>query len=310
MRNYNQSASRVNQNIPAGHSQHRNKPKPKVTRDPYLMAQSWQFADESDAPRRAAHLRWLKRQVWRGFAIKGLSSTAKELSQFLNIPQRTVERTIRLLGLQGFLSDVRVLAVRDRHGKRLFKRARMLRKLNLQALLESNVAVCYGQCGGDTSTQASTTQEDSKQDSEHDTSWLAKPKSASHNAEVSNKTSEAIPRQPQERHFGATELLTRFAKLLEYSIAEADCRLGWIFYRAARRRSYYSEIGARIRNDWSYIVRANRNLDEQKAHWPGGIESFIQNHSFCETQRIPVPTYEPCQHVREAHAAFTANYGE
>lgn len=250
-----------------------------VTRDPFLTALEYQFADPSDYPRRANHLCWLKRQVCRGFALRGLDRTAAELSQFLGIPKRTVERTIRLLREQGFLSNVRTILRRDKTGRRTFLKERVLHKLNPQALLPVNVAVTQVQSGGDNSPKNKTTQEISS-DSPCAEKVAHGPAPLNQNASSEVKTNE--------RHFAAKDLLILFARHFSYDIFEADGRLGWILKRAQSRKAYRNPLGPRIRDEWKYVVAANRNLDEQHMLEPGSVGPFVEQYSFSEMNGIPL----------------------
>ena len=97
-----------------------------------------------------------------------------------------------------------------------------------------------------------------------------------------NRPSNTNPKpHEQERHFKPKELLTRFARLRNYSIIEADGRLGWIATRYSRRKN-----GDRVLNDWAYIVKANANLDAQHGSAPGGVGPFIERFSYREMMGI------------------------
>jgi len=103
-------------------------------------------------------LQWQKRQVIRGLLLnpRGLSATAAELSLWLtqnrtSFPVRTVERILARLKRQGFWSLAHTYIVRDASGRRIFRKERILRRLNLGVLLPVNVAVTERECGGDKS---------------------------------------------------------------------------------------------------------------------------------------------------------------
>ena len=273
MQNVKQARRSVNQNFPQGQSQFRPRPK-----HPFLVAAEYQFADPCDYPRRADRLQYLKRQVCRAFVLTGNDRTAAEVAQFTGLKQRTVERTILLLLIQGFLTNVRVLAARDKHGRRLFKRERMLRRLNPQALAPVNVAVCYGQCGGHTSPKSLKSTQDSF-DTDSRAACAARPR-------VQARTSKPYSK-PEQRadRFIPRELLVRFAKEFRYGIHEADGRLGWIVKRTEARRGYHNVLGPTVRNVWRYVCAANASIDARTDE-PDGLDWLIASYSFAEMFKL------------------------
>jgi hypothetical protein len=86
----------------------------------------------------------------------------------------------------------------------------------------------------------------------------------------------------------AKRFLLRFAEHHGYSLPEADGRLGWIATRARQRKS-----GEPIADDWAYALAANRALDEQHQFEPGGVDPFIEKHSFAAIFGFSIP------HTRE-----------
>jgi hypothetical protein len=121
----------------------------------------------------------------------------------------------------------------------------------------------------------------------HDTARQINCRAAA--SQILPSTTNPTP-EPQQRHFKPKKLLVRFARLLNYPIIEADGRLGWILHRALQRKK-----GDRILNDWAYVIKANKNFDDQHQSQPGGVGPFIEKFSYAEMTGIRVLQ---CPHCR------------
>jgi hypothetical protein len=286
MRNVQQAAGRRQENIPAGESQFRRRPQ-----NPFLSAAEYQFGDATDYPRRARRLQYLKRQVCRAFALKGMDRTAAEIAQFTGLARRTVERTILLLQLQGFLSNVRVLPARDRNGKRLFKRERMLRKLNPQALLPFNVAVCYAQSGGDNTPKILEPSPE-----KHVPQDTPNAQTRASGAVVQNE----IPTSDAKPNPTPAQLFDGFANDLGGEDI-ADGILGWAVHHATTRHNAHEPV----RNAWAYYRAAIKNF---LAMEQGCQDSIIGRYSFCHMFKLPRPEAEIWRNEQREAIRYKLDY--
>lgn len=276
MHTVRQASHSVNQNFPQGQSHFRPGPK-----HPYLIACEYQFADASDG-RKWRRRRAQKRELCRAVVLIGADRTAAEYAKFLGWSARTVEDIIRLCLEQGFLSNVRILAARDNNGRRIFKRERMLRRLNPQALLPANPAVCLREsCGHTSPKNLESTQDRFDTDSPTAKNAVRPRVHPSRRPKPYSKP----PVQERPDRFIPRELLLRFTKEFNYSLEDADGRLGWIVKRTEARKKYRNKLGPVVRHVWKYICAANRSIDARTDD-PNELGWLIEAYSFADMFKL------------------------
>jgi DNA-binding transcriptional ArsR family regulator len=127
------------------------------SRHPLLAADERQFwhTDDGTDDRYIGRLLQNKRWVLPALMLhpKRTAATAAEIASYQGMAVRTVERTLARLKAQGYWTLARTVIVRDRSGRRIFCKERILRSLHPEKLRPANVAATEARCGGDVSSQ-------------------------------------------------------------------------------------------------------------------------------------------------------------